>query len=189
MLSFARRCRQGKKVIAEGGFDPPTFGLWAQHAPAAPLCWVTGFKNMPFIPALGSCPDGDPTNYLHTCTNIHTRALTHTYAHPRTRKREVWLDHTQPYLIFVYCTLSSTWSLIQEQQLTTALHGFEESPIHSLEAKPTYMALERRLHTWLPSGLVLYSSQGKTSLEGCTWQNMSHTRDVNRVRVPITGAL
>ena len=28
-----------EKNVAEGGFDPPTFGLWAQHAPAAPLCW------------------------------------------------------------------------------------------------------------------------------------------------------
>ncbi len=27
------------KRIAEGGFDPPTFGLWAQRAPAVPLCW------------------------------------------------------------------------------------------------------------------------------------------------------
>ena len=25
--------------IAEDGFDPSTSGLWAQHAPAAPLCW------------------------------------------------------------------------------------------------------------------------------------------------------
>ena len=25
--------------IAEGGFDPPTSGLWAQHASSAPLCW------------------------------------------------------------------------------------------------------------------------------------------------------
>ena len=24
--------------IAEGGFDPPTSGLWAQHASSAPLC-------------------------------------------------------------------------------------------------------------------------------------------------------
>ena len=36
-----KRCCRGKKSekgIAESGFDPPTFGLWAQHAPAAPLC-------------------------------------------------------------------------------------------------------------------------------------------------------
>ena len=25
--------------VAEGGFDPPTSGLWAQHASSAPLCW------------------------------------------------------------------------------------------------------------------------------------------------------
>ena len=25
--------------IAEEGFDPSTFGLWAQHASAAPLRW------------------------------------------------------------------------------------------------------------------------------------------------------
>ena len=24
--------------VAEGGFDPPTSGLWAQHASSAPLC-------------------------------------------------------------------------------------------------------------------------------------------------------
>ena len=28
------------KAIAEDGFDPSTSGLWAQHAPTAPLCWV-----------------------------------------------------------------------------------------------------------------------------------------------------
>ena len=27
-----------KPHIAEGGFDPPTSGLWAQHASSAPLC-------------------------------------------------------------------------------------------------------------------------------------------------------
>lgn len=27
--------------LAEDGFDPSTSGLWAQHAPAAPLCWRT----------------------------------------------------------------------------------------------------------------------------------------------------
>ena len=29
-----------KKKIAEDGFDPSTSGLWAQHAPTAPLCYV-----------------------------------------------------------------------------------------------------------------------------------------------------
>ena len=24
--------------LARGGFDPPTFGLWAQHAASAPSC-------------------------------------------------------------------------------------------------------------------------------------------------------
>ena len=27
--------------VAEGGFDPPTSGLWAQHASAAPLCCLS----------------------------------------------------------------------------------------------------------------------------------------------------
>ena len=27
-----------KKFLAEDGFDPSTSGLWAQHAPTAPLC-------------------------------------------------------------------------------------------------------------------------------------------------------
>ena len=27
-----------KKYVAEGSFDLPTSGLWAQHASAAPLC-------------------------------------------------------------------------------------------------------------------------------------------------------
>ena len=32
--------KKEKKLIAEDGFDPSTSGLWAQHAPTAPLCWV-----------------------------------------------------------------------------------------------------------------------------------------------------
>ena len=28
-----------KLYVAESGFDPPTSGLWAQHASSAPLCW------------------------------------------------------------------------------------------------------------------------------------------------------
>ena len=28
------------KNLAEDGFDPSTSGLWAQHAPTAPLCWL-----------------------------------------------------------------------------------------------------------------------------------------------------
>ena len=27
--------------VAEGGFDPPTSGLWAQHASSAPLCYLS----------------------------------------------------------------------------------------------------------------------------------------------------
>ncbi len=34
-----KKKRKGEKKVAERGFDPPTFGLWAQRAPAAPLCW------------------------------------------------------------------------------------------------------------------------------------------------------
>ena len=29
---------QNQGFIAESGFDPPTSGLWAQHASSAPLC-------------------------------------------------------------------------------------------------------------------------------------------------------
>ena len=32
-----------KKRIAESGFDPPTSGLWAQHASPAPLCYICYF--------------------------------------------------------------------------------------------------------------------------------------------------
>ena len=47
-----------KKKIAEDGFDPSTSGLWAQHAPTAPLCYVVRCcchslmnhrKMMPFV--------------------------------------------------------------------------------------------------------------------------------------------
>ena len=31
-----------KKRLAKGGFDPPTFGLWAQRASAAPLRYIPG---------------------------------------------------------------------------------------------------------------------------------------------------
>ena len=34
-----------KKRIAEDGFDPSTSGLWAQHAPAAPLCCATQLEH------------------------------------------------------------------------------------------------------------------------------------------------
>ena len=37
-MSGVKEKKKVKKDVAEGGFDPPTFGLWAQHAPAAPLC-------------------------------------------------------------------------------------------------------------------------------------------------------
>ena len=30
---------ESEKKLAEDGFDPSTSGLWAQHAPTAPLCW------------------------------------------------------------------------------------------------------------------------------------------------------
>ena len=29
---------QNQAFIAESGFDPRTSGVWAQHAPSAPLC-------------------------------------------------------------------------------------------------------------------------------------------------------
>ena len=31
---------EGKKTLAERGFDPRTSGLWAQHASTAPLCYL-----------------------------------------------------------------------------------------------------------------------------------------------------
>ena len=31
---------QNQLFIAEGGFDPPTYGLWAQHASSKPLCLI-----------------------------------------------------------------------------------------------------------------------------------------------------
>ena len=31
---------QNQLFIAEGGFDPPTYGLWAQHASSTPLCLI-----------------------------------------------------------------------------------------------------------------------------------------------------
>ena len=33
-----KRLAKKKKGVAEDGFDPSTSGLWAQHAPTAPLC-------------------------------------------------------------------------------------------------------------------------------------------------------
>ena len=40
LLYSQNSLQEGKKklVLAEDGFDPSTSGLWAQHAPAAPLC-------------------------------------------------------------------------------------------------------------------------------------------------------
>ena len=32
--------KEAKNILAEDGFDPSTFGLWAQHAPTAPLCYT-----------------------------------------------------------------------------------------------------------------------------------------------------
>ena len=40
----------GRIYIAEEGFDPPTSGLWAQHASAAPLCCLSDVKNYKYIP-------------------------------------------------------------------------------------------------------------------------------------------
>ena len=31
---------QNQLFIAESGFDPPTSGLWAQHASSTPLCLI-----------------------------------------------------------------------------------------------------------------------------------------------------
>ena len=39
----------GRVYIAEEGFDPPTSGLWAQHASAAPLCWKSDIKYFLYI--------------------------------------------------------------------------------------------------------------------------------------------
>ena len=35
-----KKNKKRKKNLAGDGFDPSTFGLWAQHAPAAPPCWL-----------------------------------------------------------------------------------------------------------------------------------------------------
>ncbi len=32
--------KKNTAAIAEDGFDPSTSGLWAQHAPTAPLCYL-----------------------------------------------------------------------------------------------------------------------------------------------------
>ena len=37
---YTLKKEEKKKKIAEDGFDPSTSGLWAQHAPTAPLCYV-----------------------------------------------------------------------------------------------------------------------------------------------------
>src|SRR4029434_12361 len=44
--------------LAEDGFDPSTSGLWAQHASAAPLCFISPQMGLePTIPRLrGQCP-------------------------------------------------------------------------------------------------------------------------------------
>ena len=39
--SSQKKTVRGKEKIAEDGFDPSTSGLWAQHAPTAPLCLTT----------------------------------------------------------------------------------------------------------------------------------------------------
>ena len=33
-----KKGKKKEKMVAENGFDPSTSGLWAQHAPTAPLC-------------------------------------------------------------------------------------------------------------------------------------------------------
>ena len=37
-VKFCVGINQKRKKLAEDGFDPSTSGLWAQHAPTAPLC-------------------------------------------------------------------------------------------------------------------------------------------------------
>ena len=65
-----------KLYVAESGFDPPTSGLWAQHASSAPLCWklnelisdkirrrnmIPGFTAMaPYTTALETCVTDGP---------------------------------------------------------------------------------------------------------------------------------
>ena len=54
--SQSRKCESAKMKekkkkdrIAEDGFDPSTSGLWAQHAPAAPLCCLHAWMlSLPF---------------------------------------------------------------------------------------------------------------------------------------------
>ena len=33
-----KKKKKREEKVAEDGFDPSTSGLWAQHAPTAPLC-------------------------------------------------------------------------------------------------------------------------------------------------------
>ena len=40
LISSSTGIKNLKAKIAERGFDPRTSGLWAQHAPTAPLCWM-----------------------------------------------------------------------------------------------------------------------------------------------------
>ena len=51
LISDAHYSPQRWKIVyvAEGGFDPPTSGLWAQHASSAPLCWERQSWNMEWI--------------------------------------------------------------------------------------------------------------------------------------------
>ena len=66
------------KQIAESGFDPPTSGLWAQHASTAPLCLLSHHSKANFQLLIEfSCPSAKTTrnsykNYLRLKINIIT---------------------------------------------------------------------------------------------------------------------
>ena len=51
-----------EKILAESSFDLPTSGLWAQHAPTAPLCLPEGCC-LKLTIVLRVAPQ--KTNYMH----------------------------------------------------------------------------------------------------------------------------
>ena len=112
MGQFELKEKKKKKFIAEDGFDPSTSGLWAQHAPAAPLCYVVRYcchsfismNHMKMMQYLNSkvhsvivfivwMNSGTPHTYAHH-THMHTththtthiciHAHAHTYTHTYT---------------------------------------------------------------------------------------------------------
>ena len=117
--------KRKKKIIAEDGFDPSTSGLWAQHAPTAPLCCVLKYcchshismNHMKMMQSVNSKVDSvtismtSMNNYVHhthTHTHIHN---THNYrhfsdsvapirAHPTGSTQKLWIRTSNPVVSF-----------------------------------------------------------------------------------------